>query len=85
MSNDQKNFEEKAMDIYCQLADIENLIVAVNFAAQHEDERLDEPRVVSWQSILSRIQKDVAVARGIAEALEYELRESMGTTEAIQA
>jgi len=74
MSLDKETQERQAMNIYCQLADLENIIDVMNFAFHAEDEGIVKAPPIYWGSIIQILKKEVVEAKSLAENLERDIR-----------
>ncbi len=66
--------ENLATNIYCKLADIENLLYVMSVAAKDEEETLSGSPLICWEAMILLAKKEVACVRSLAEDLETRIR-----------
>lgn len=74
MSVEKVTPERKALNIYCQLSDLENVIDVMNFAFRAEEELVEKSSTIYWGSMISLLKKEVSEVRNLAEDLESDIR-----------
>ena len=78
MEINKKSLSGMATELFCQLADIENLLNVASLAAQAEEEKSLATAKIYWPGMISLIRQEVVTVLSSAENLESQINRQIG-------
>jgi len=78
MEINKKSLSGMATELFCQLADIENLLNVASLAAQAEEAKSLATAKIYWPGMISLIRQEVVTVLSSAENLESQINRQIG-------